>query len=110
MTKEKLSHLYYRAFPGRRGERGLDSWFFFGAPDNIDWGMLAHKNATEHLERCFAAMEAMEEGADADEIDDPSCAPFCGCDTCVTRETLYAAWGTIAQATLAGFEADYSNR
>ena len=113
ITKQHLAHVYYRAFPKRRGEPGLDSWFFFGEVKDIDWGALATTNATEHLAQCFDAMEAMEAtavGEDVDAIEDPSSAPFCGCDICVTRETIYAVWGTIAQATLAGVEVVYDHQ
>jgi len=104
ISKEKLAHLYYRALPGRRGERGLDSWFFFGRPDDIDWGMLAHRNASEHLAACMEALDREQGGED---VDSPAIAPFCGCETCVVREVLYAGWGTIAQATLAGIIVEY---
>lgn len=52
--------------------------------------------AVEHIKACEAAEHA------ADEIDDPmdwppspASFPYCGCDTCVMRETLVGAWPVI---------------
>lgn len=104
ISKERLSSLYYRAFPGRVGAGGLDAMFFSTSPD-IDWGLIAHQNAEKHLEACYEALEAEEEG-EAD-IESPACAPFCGCNTCVVREVVYASWGTIANATRAGAFVEY---
>ena len=55
-----------------------------------DYGAEAQKAAEAHLAACTEAMFAWEEGDDLAES--PACAPFCGCDTCVVREVLHAAW------------------
>lgn len=57
-----------------------------------DAGIAAHKAAEKHLYACYAAEEALDEGADIGDADTPACAPFCGCTTCDVREVLYAAW------------------
>jgi hypothetical protein len=56
-----------------------------------------------HLAACEQAAEAIEA------IDDPALwppspalAPFCGCDTCLVRETLAAIWPHIERALEAG--------
>jgi len=54
-----------------------------------DWGVLAQKAAEKHLAACNEALFAIEDGQ---EVESPASAPFCGCDTCQVRETLYAAW------------------
>lgn len=59
-----------------------------------DFGAEAQAAAEAHLAACQEAFWAMEEG---DEIESPASAPFCGCDTCVVREVLWAAW-TIMDA------------
>lgn len=106
ISKERLSSIYYRAFPGRVGAGGLDAMFFFrGSQKEIDWGYIAHQNAEKHLEACYEALNAEEEGEA--EIESPACAPFCGCDTCVVREVVYASWGAIANATRAGAVVEY---
>ena len=45
--------------------------------------------AEEHLDACAEALFAMDEGK---EVDSPASAPYCGCETCVVRETLYAGF------------------
>jgi len=46
----------------------------------------AHIEAHDHLIACISSV------LDEDEtIEDPSSAPFCGCEVCVVREVLYAA-------------------
>ena len=56
-----------------------------------DFGAEAQKAAEAHLAACQEAMFAMEEDVET-EVESPASAPFCGCDTCVVREVLYAAW------------------
>jgi hypothetical protein len=51
----------------------------------------AHKLAQTRLDGCFSALYAVEDDDPAIAAD-PSCAPFCGCSTCVVRETLDAAY------------------
>lgn len=41
-----------------------------------------------HLEACD---EALDEGCEDGWMNSPAIAPYCGCQTCWTRETLYAA-------------------
>ena len=48
-----------------------------------DWA-LAHSAAADHLTKCFIALLGEDD-------EDPASAPFCGCETCVVREVLYAA-------------------
>lgn len=68
--------------------------------DETDYGALAQKAAEEHLTACWEAYWAEEECESLDELpESPACAPFCGCETCVVREVLYAAWPIIEQAT-----------
>lgn len=60
---------------------------------------LAQRAAEEHLAACQEAMYATE-GIDdpQDWPESPSIGPFCGCDTCVVRETLHAAWPHVIDA------------
>jgi len=55
--------------------------------DNTNYWAEAHKVALDHLNKCFSVL--MDDGEE--ECDDDACAPFCGCETCVVREVLYAA-------------------
>ncbi len=48
----------------------------------------AHQDASERIDGCIAALY------DDDEYD-PSCAPFCGCMTCIIREALDAAYPAL---------------
>ena len=58
-----------------------------------DVGQRAHEAVTEHLSGCWEAMYREEQSDDpADWPESPACAPFCGCEDCVLRETLHAAW------------------
>jgi hypothetical protein len=61
-----------------------------GSGPKTDIGILAQRAAEKHLDACHEAMWAWEEGDD--EIESPASAPFCGCDTCIVREVLWAAW------------------
>lgn len=59
----------------------------------VDVGYLAHHAAERHLAACHDALWAWSEREDGEpEPESPASAPFCGCDTCVVREVLYAAW------------------
>lgn len=60
-----------------------------------DLGPPAQRAAEAHLAACWEAYWAEEEGR---EIESPACAPFCGCDTCVVREVLFAAWSFLESA------------
>lgn len=45
----------------------------------------AHTAAVNHFNECMMELH--------DEIDESSaCAPFCGCDVCIVREVLHAAY------------------
>ena len=63
-----------------------------------DWGVLAQKAAEKHLAACMEAMFAMDEGEE--EVESPASATFCGCDTCIVREVLYAAWPILERWAL----------
>jgi len=64
-----------------------------------DYGLEAQQAAEAHLAECWAAME--HEGEDV-VILSPVSAPFCGCQTCEVRETLFAAWPFLVEAVKAG--------
>lgn len=57
-----------------------------------DWGLEAHQAAEAHL----GLLWAMENG----EGDGPeeTAGPWCGCETCVIREVLHAAWPYMIEA------------
>ena len=54
----------------------------------------AQRAAEQRLKGCWAAQEFYDEHYDDGEQppEDPSCAPFCGCTTCIVREVLDAAY------------------
>ena len=54
----------------------------------------AHRDANKRIDGCFAAIYAIEDDDPAIAAD-PSCAPFCGCNTCITREILDAAYPAL---------------
>lgn len=62
-----------------------------------DFGVIAHKAAEAHLNECMAALDAEEEGDDSQWPEDMA-GPFCGCQTCIIRETLHAAFPIIVEA------------
>lgn len=47
----------------------------------------AHKAALGHIIACWEA-----EFDEDENIENPASAPYCGCETCVVREVLYAAY------------------
>jgi hypothetical protein len=63
-----------------------------------DWGHLAQKAAEKHLSACMETHFAWEEG-DESKVS-PASAPFCGCETCIVREVLYAAWPILEKWAL----------
>jgi hypothetical protein len=71
-----------------------------------DWGVEAHKAAEDRLDLCQAWLyfHENEDGYEEQEPaqPDPSSAPFCGCETCVVREVLDAAWPIIEAAIRSG--------
>ncbi len=50
-----------------------------------DAGQAAHDAAEAHLNAIWEAETGERE-------DSPESAPFCGCQTCIIREVLHAAW------------------
>lgn len=64
-----------------------------------DVGRLMHQAALAHWR---AVQEADDHYAECEEaecshvVDDPSLAPYCGCEDCVVREVLAGAWPVIA--------------
>lgn len=75
------------------------------APER-DWGFEAQQAAEKHLDLCDAHMyweeEGEAEGEDRPEGESPAIGPYCGCQTCTVRETLYAAWPIIEEAVRSG--------
>lgn len=67
-----------------------------------DYGYEAQQAAEKHLAAIQAAEEAAEELGD-DLVNWPDTAgPWCGgCDTCMVRETLFAAWPILLEAARA---------
>jgi hypothetical protein len=65
-----------------------------------DPGIRAQRAAEAHLSACVDALFAESESDNPDDWpESPASAPFCGCDTCVVREVLFAAWPIIEAAT-----------
>lgn len=56
-----------------------------------DYGQQMQRAAEEHLVACFDALAAEEEGEPIVVWPEDMGGPFCGCTTCVVRETLTAA-------------------
>ena len=50
-----------------------------------------------HWSQCLTlpTQLAEEERDDGEEVESPAVGPFCGCDTCITRETIAGAWPVI---------------
>ena len=57
------------------------------------FGPFLQSVAEAHLERCFEAQDALEQGED--DVEDPAYDAFCGCVRCVVREVLYVSYGLI---------------
>jgi hypothetical protein len=72
-------------------------------PHAEDFYAAAHEVATKHIDACWAAFHASQEGDE--EVPSPASAPFDGCQTCETREVLHAAWPLLRLAALAGYTA-----
>ena len=59
-----------------------------------DWAVEAQRRAEEHLAACEEALH--------DELpESPATAPYCGCDTCMVREVLAAAWEALQEGVKA---------
>lgn len=56
----------------------------------------AHKAAEDHLDACWEALDAWEHGDS--EVTSLALDAFCGCQTCVVREVLYAVWDIVRPA------------
>lgn len=64
----------------------------------VSWEKRAHDAAEAHIAAC-EAHELACDGLDVAEWPpSPASAPYCGCDTCIIRETLVAAWPVIFEA------------
>lgn len=66
-----------------------------------DWGLEAQRAAEARLAVLWEILDEPDpETYEALELhlDPPMEAPFCGCETCVVRETLTAAWPIIMEA------------
>lgn len=64
-----------------------------------DYGVEAQKAAEQHLEAIYEFEETyLEEYPNGDVMESPSVGPWCGCLTCVVRETLHAAWPSLREA------------
>jgi hypothetical protein len=62
----------------------------------------AQRAAEQRLEGCWEAQDFYD--GDYDVVgeqppEDPSCAPFCGCVTCIVREVLDAAYPHLCPGT-----------
>lgn len=53
------------------------------------------RDAEQRLAACQEALFAEENGEEIAEY--PACAPYDGCDTCIVREVLDAAWPHLTQ-------------
>lgn len=58
-----------------------------------NYGEEAQRAAEAHLAACNEAMFAYEDGDES--VESPAIAPYCGCDTCIVREVLFAAWSVM---------------
>lgn len=64
----------------------------------MDLDLQAQNAAEAHLEACWAWLD--DDGPEPD-----MAGPFCGCATCLVRETLHAAWPYLRQLALVEPEA-----
>lgn len=62
-----------------------------------DIGPALQAKAQQHLDACDDALYAFEEGHEDGDIHSPAIGPYCGCQTCVIRETLHAVFDDIAE-------------
>lgn len=76
-----------------------------------DYGLEAQAAAEKHLNDCMAWLDYEEsdsvaeaygvrlpEGPPVGLAVDPASAPFDGCDACVVREVLFAAWPFVVES------------
>lgn len=73
--------------------------------DQRDYGLEAQRAAEAHLEACWEALHEQEDADMAGEWESSApdrwpvtAGPFCGCETCVVREVLFAAWPILTEA------------
>lgn len=74
-----------------------------------DWGFEAHQAAEQHLDACDAWLAYYDDPDEQERPagDDPASAPYDGCQTCLIREALHAAWPVIEEAVRSGdFDSD----
>lgn len=85
-----------------------------------DFGLEAQKAAEEHVMACQAALDfedygdyytdaAADEEFEAPEFPENMAAPYCGCETCVIRETLHAGWPILLEAAKSWLFHDLGN-
>ena len=60
----------------------------------------AHADAMRHIEACDAWQDHYDGDGEQPEGEDPAAAPYCACDTCTTREVIYAAWPRLYKAAV----------
>lgn len=70
--------------------------------EETDYGLLAQKAAEAHLAELEGCL--WEEGEGGNPQWPAMAGPYCGCETCMIRETLFAAWPHLRDAALAGVE------
>lgn len=58
-----------------------------------DYGYEAQMAAEKHVRACDEALSTMDDGLNiAADWPEDMAGPYCGCEVCVIRETLHAAW------------------
>jgi hypothetical protein len=72
-------------------------------PASSDPSERAQELAERHLAACQEALWS-EDAGEAEVAESPACGPFCGCDTCIVREVLYAACPAIEAGVRAELE------
>lgn len=68
----------------------------------VDWGLLAQEAAENHLYACDEWFDYEEGDGERPAGEPPSCAPYCGCLTCIIREVLSATWPILEEAVRSG--------
>lgn len=66
-----------------------------------DYGLEAHQEAEKHLSACWEAYFDEEQDGLSDVEWPETAGPFCGCDTCIVREVLHAAYPILREGILA---------
>lgn len=64
----------------------------------VEYGRLALDAARKHVAECIEKLECDRSGV-ASRLDPQTAGPFCGCEGCIIRETLFAAWPYIFWAS-----------